>query len=371
MLTGETSSQRGAGEAMMRAVVLPAPNGIDALEWTSVPRPVPVAGEALVRVLASSAMSADLPTLDGVSVPGPGLPGPTYPMTPGNELVGEVFECPGGEFPVGQKVAVGFGGYGFTRDGGQAEFALVSCRDLWPFETEVPWEVAAALPKAFGSAEMVKQALQWKAGDVLLIRGGSTAIALAIVSLSGVDGVSCIGTTRDSAKVDAMLAHGYAEVIVDEGDLLEQMIERHPEGVDLAVEMLGYPQVRETLRCVRPGGTVCMVGILAEQAHSRAENEQQDRTKAVAPSPQWFVPAGVRLTTAMQNGTTVMKVPDPVLNHMQTWLDLIAEGRIEVPVQAVLPMSCVAEAYHLLEEGTALGRIVLAVPSDAENAETV
>ncbi|QTF72600.1 alcohol dehydrogenase catalytic domain-containing protein [Arthrobacter woluwensis] len=107
-----------AQESTMLAMVLTAPEGRGAIECRTVPRPVPEPGEALIKVHATSVMSADLPTLDGVSAPGPGLPGPTFPMIMGNEFVGEVADCPGGELRIGQRVAVGFGGYGFTRNGG-------------------------------------------------------------------------------------------------------------------------------------------------------------------------------------------------------------------------------------------------------------
>ncbi|GHB67441.1 NADPH:quinone reductase [Streptomyces viridiviolaceus] len=350
---------------IMKAVVLTAPNGVDALAWSTVPRPEPTPGEALVRVCASSVMSADLPTLDGVSAPGPGLPGPRFPMIMGNEFVGEVVECPGGELPVGQKVAAGFGGYGFTRDGGQAEYVLARCRDLWPFTSHLPWTTLTALPKAFGSAEMIKQAIAWQQGDVLLVRGGSTAIGLATAALAKLDGVTTVGTTRNPHKADAMREASFDHVLLDGDDLAARVVELFPDGVGGAVEMLGYPHVVETLKCVKPLGTVCMVGILAEQAHSRVAAEPQNRLAPVAPSPQWFIPAGVRLTTAMQNGVTVMKVPDPQLNHMQDWADRIAEGRITVPVQAVLPMSRAADAYRLLESSDRIGRIVLAADASS------
>ncbi|QXJ23820.1 zinc-binding dehydrogenase [Actinomadura graeca] len=343
----------------MKAVVLNAPEGVGALTWSTVPRRTPAPAEALVRVHASSVMSADLPTLDGVSAPGPGLPGPRFPMVMGNEFVGEVVECPGGELAVGQKVAAGFGGYGFTRDGGQAEYVVARCRDLWPFTSDLPWTTLAALPKAFGSAEMIKEAVGWSRGEVLLVRGGSTAIGTATASLARLAGVTTVGTTRSPAKAEEMRAAGFDHVLVDGDDLAARVVRLFPGGVDGAVEMLGYPHVVETLRCVRPGGTVCMVGILAEQARSRATGEPQDRLAPVAPSPQWFIPAGVRLTTAMQNGVTVMKVPDPQLDHMQEWVDGIAEGRITVPVQAVFPMSRAADAYRLLESSDRIGRIVL------------
>lgn len=345
----------------MRAVVLPAPAGVDALTVTRVPRPRPAPGEAVVRVFAATVMSADLPTLDGVSAPGPGLPGPSYPMTPGNEFVGVVEECPGGELPIGQPVAVGFGGYGFTRDGGQAEYVLTRVPDLWPFESTLPWATLAALPKAFGSASMAMDALRWSADQTLFVRGGSTAIGLAVAALARIDGVATIGSTRSPVKAEQMLRSGFDQVVIDDGAVAAKVVELVPDGVDVAVEMLGYPEVVDSLQCVKPGGTLCMLGILQEQLRSRTGNVPQNRLAAVAPSPQWFVPAGVRLTTALQNGPTVMRVPDPALNRMQHWVSLVEAGKLTVPVQRDLSLDEVVDAYRLLEQSDRIGRIVLRV----------
>lgn len=346
-------------QPLMKAVVLLEPKGADALVLEQIPRPSAAPGEAVVRVHAATVMSADLPTLDGVSAPGPGLPGPRYPMTPGNEFVGVVAECPGGELPIGQQVAVGFGGYGFTRDGGQAEYVLTRVRDLWPFESSLPWATLAALPKAFGSASMAMDALRWSTGQTLFVRGGSTAIGLAIAALARVDGLTTIGSTRSPAKAEQMLRNGFDQVVIDDGTVAAKVVDLIPEGVDAAVEMLGYPDVVDTLQCVKPGGTLCMIGILQEQSRSRAGNIPQNRLEPVAPSPQWFVPAGVRLTTAMQNGPTIMKVPDPALNRMRHWVSLLEAGKIAVPVQSELPIDDVAAAYRLLERSDRIGRIVL------------
>lgn len=350
----------------MLAMVLTAPEGRGAIECRTVPRPVPEPGEALIKVHATSVMSADLPTLDGVSAPGPGLPGPTFPMIMGNEFVGEVADCPGGELRIGQRVAVGFGGYGFTRNGGHAEYVLVRVRDVWPFTSSLPATALAALPKAFGSAEMIKEALDWQKAESILIRGGSTAIGLAVAALAKADGLLVVGTTRSTAKAEQMLGGDFDHVVVDDGEISGKVLESLPGGVGAAVEMLGFPWVQDTLRCVRPLGTVCMVGILAEQSASRSTGTPQDRLAPVAPSPQWFIPAGVRLTTAMQNGVTRMKVPEPSLNHMQEWVDLLEAGRMRFPLHSVLPLESVSEAYALLENTDRIGRITLTVSHPAD-----
>lgn len=348
----------------MKAAVLHSPDGISALRHEDVPRPAPSSGEALVRVRATSVMAADLPTLDGVSAPAPGLPGPRYPMIMGNEFAGTVVECPGNEIAPGTTVACGFGGYGFTRNGGHAEYVVARVADLWPFTSSLPWEVIAALPKAYGSASMTRRALGWT-GGTLLIRGASTAIGLALCEMAKADGLQVVGTTRSPGKAILMQGLGFDRVIVDDEEPIAPKVRALlPSGVDVAVEMMGFPAVVDTLGCVRPGGTLCMVGILQEQGASRAGKIPQDRLALVAPSPQWFIPAGVRLTTAMQNGPIRMETPDGGNSGIQQWLDRIAEGVYRPLIQRMFPLQQVAEAYRLLETSEDLGRIVITVDNN-------
>jgi NADPH:quinone reductase-like Zn-dependent oxidoreductase len=98
----------------MRAVVLHAPGGPEALKIEDRPVPVPRAGEVLIRVEAFGLNRSELFTRQGHS------PDVSLPRILAIEAVGTVVTAPGGEFPRGQTVATVMGGMGRAFDGGYA-----------------------------------------------------------------------------------------------------------------------------------------------------------------------------------------------------------------------------------------------------------
>src|SRR6195952_3482962 len=108
----------------MRAIVLDAPGPPEALTINVIPIPVPIAGWVLVRVKAFGLNRSELHTRLGLAE------GVTFPRVLGIEAVGEVVNCPGGEFVAGQQVVAMMGGMGRTYDGGYAEYTCVPVRQV-------------------------------------------------------------------------------------------------------------------------------------------------------------------------------------------------------------------------------------------------
>lgn len=99
----------------MKAIVLHAPGGPEALAIEDRPVPVPQRGEVLIGVEAFGLNRSELFTRQGHS------PGVVFPRILGIEAVGIVEAAPGGEFTPGQTVATVMGGMGRAFDGGYAE----------------------------------------------------------------------------------------------------------------------------------------------------------------------------------------------------------------------------------------------------------
>ncbi len=70
----------------------------------------------------------------------------------GIECVGIVDACPGGEFPVGAKVAALMGGLGRTINGSYAEYTRVCAANVAFVDSELPWSQLAALPETYAIA---------------------------------------------------------------------------------------------------------------------------------------------------------------------------------------------------------------------------
>jgi NADPH2:quinone reductase len=70
-----------------------------------------------------------------------------FPRIQGIECVGEVAEDPSGTYQPGQKVAAIIGGMGREFNGGYAGFTVVPINIVFPFESNLPWDVLGAIPK--------------------------------------------------------------------------------------------------------------------------------------------------------------------------------------------------------------------------------
>jgi NADPH2:quinone reductase len=107
--------------------------------------------------------------------------------------------------------------------------------------------------------------LDLRAGQTLLVHGGTSSIGMAATVLAKRTGASVISTTRNPTSVERLVEIGADRVLVDDGPLAERVREMVPEGVDAALELVGTPTIFECLAATRVHGTVCMSGMLSNQ----------------------------------------------------------------------------------------------------------
>lgn len=320
----------------MRAVRVHQPGGPEVLQIEEVPIPRPARGWVLIRVEAFGLNRSELHFRSGVASNG------SFPRIPGLEAVGLVVEAPGGEFPVGAQVAALMGGMGRTFDGGYAEYVSVPAELIVPFTSSLDWDVLGAVPEMLQTAAgSLRVGLEAIAGQSLLIRGGTSSVGLAIATLASRQGMTVFSTTRNPASVPLLKAAGVQHVIIDDGAVSDQVRDIAPGGVDGAVELVGVNVMRDTLRAVRTGGTVCFTGMLSDQWTIKEFY------------PMDWLPNGVRLT-AYSGGASDLKPAE-----LQEFLDAVAAGEITVPIGRVYRLEDIVQAHKDMERGTAGGKIVV------------
>lgn len=149
----------------MKAAVIYEAGGPEALSLEERPVPEPDEGWVLIRVRARGLNRSELFTRQGHS------PSVRFPRILGIEAVGEVVDCPGGEFEVGQKVATAMGGMGRELDGSYAEFTSVPVAQVQPLTTSLEWDVLGAVPEMIQTAwGSLFSSLRLEEGQSLLIR---------------------------------------------------------------------------------------------------------------------------------------------------------------------------------------------------------
>jgi NADPH2:quinone reductase len=320
----------------MRAVVLSAPGPVTNLEVRDLPVPVPGPGQVRIRVRAFGVNRSELHTRLGLAE------GVTFPRVLGIEAVGVVDADPDGGFAPGQQVATVMGGMGRTFDGGYAEYTVVPARQVLPFSSDLPWEVLGQVPETLQTAYgALTVGLDLRAGQTILIRGGTSALGLATAALAHDLGVTVLATTRQPARLDELAAHGVDHPVLDTGQVADAVRSIQPEGVDAALELVGTPTLPDTLAATRVHGTVCFAGMLSNAW--------------TIPDfyPIGYLPNGVRLTAY---GGEASDLPAPVL---QRFLDLIAAGTLDLGPRRVFGIEEIQEAHTAMEDNLGTGKIVV------------
>ncbi|WP_033825848.1 zinc-binding dehydrogenase [Kitasatospora sp. MBT63] len=324
--------------ATMRAVVVTRPGGLDALEIKDVPVPACKPGWVRIRVKAFGVNESEVSTRKGESDAEV-----TYPRVPGIEGVGVVEEADEdtGLRP-GQQVATMMGGMGRSFDGTYAQYVTVPAGQVIAFDTALPWDVVGALPEMFQTAYgSLTRGLDLKAGQTLLIRGGTSTVGLSAATMAKDLGATVISTTRHAERAGELRAMGVDHPVVDDGKIAEKVGDLAPQGVDAALELVGCTALPDTLGCVRVHGTVCFTGALAGGW-------------TVPDFTPFMIPSGVRLTSYAGEAA------DLPARVFQQQLQAIGKGRLKVPAaKTYRGLEQVRDAQADVESGTVPGKHVV------------
>ncbi|MGI5228721.1 zinc-binding dehydrogenase [Actinoallomurus sp. CA-142502] len=249
-----------SGGTTMRAAVCVQAGGPEVLRIREVPVPAVRAGWSLVRVKGAGLNRSELRTRQGHS------PNVRFPRILGIECVGVVAVSTDPALPAGTTVAAVMGEMGREFDGGYAEYALLPNALLMPVTTTLPWDVLAALPETYLTAQGALDALGITPGDRgrLLIRGGTSSVGMAAASIAAGYGVETAATTRRQDKTDALTAAGVDHALLDTGGSLTDDVHAiWPDGPEHVLDLVGASTAADSLRLVRRGGTVCVAGSLS------------------------------------------------------------------------------------------------------------
>jgi NADPH:quinone reductase-like Zn-dependent oxidoreductase len=321
----------------MRAIVLEKFGGLDSLVYKDIPDPEPKPGTVVIEVKAFGLNHAELHMRRGEWA--------EAAKVSGIECVGLVKACPGGEFPVGAKVAALMGSLGRTINGSYAEYTRAPVSNVALIESDIPWAELAAIPETFATAwTCLFRNLEIEKGQLLVIRGATSSFGQAALKMAVNAGTRVIATTRNTERFARLEKLGAERCEIERRDLSSHIPEA--KKIDAVLDLVGNSVMLDSLAMLRRGGRSCLAGWLGGLDPIRDFN------------PLLQMPSGVCLTFF---GSFVLGTPGFPLSDvpLQRIAADAAAGRLDVKPARIFRFEDIREAHRVMEAGQAHGKLVV------------
>ncbi|QFY09028.1 zinc-binding dehydrogenase [Nonomuraea phyllanthi] len=321
----------------MRAIVIERFGGPECLVYTELPDPEPVAGQVVIDIKAFGINHAEMHMRRGEWA--------EAAKVSGIECVGLVKTCPGGEFPVGAKVAALMGGLGRTINGSYAELTRAPVSNVALIESDLPWEQLAAIPETYATAwTCLFRNLEIEPGQRLVIRGATSSFGQAALGMAVNAGARVIATSRNPERFALLEELGAERAEREVPDLSRHIAEA--KQLDAVLDLVGNSTILDSLDMLRRGGRACLAGWLGGLDPIADFN------------PLLQMASGVYLTFF---GSFVFGTPGFPLSDvpLQEIAEQVAQGRLKARPSRVFGFEEVREAHRVMEANEARGKMVV------------
>ncbi len=325
----------------MTAIDPAAPGGPEVLLPVTRPVPHPGPGEVLVKVAAAGVNRPDVLQRLGL-----------YPMPPGVPTIMGL-EIAGTVAAVGDDVErwrVGDAVCALVAGGGYAEYCVAPAGQCLPVPAGMAMTDAAGLPETWFTVwSNVVDRGHARAGETMLVHGGTSGIGVTAIQLGTALGLTVIVTAGSADKCAAALALGAAHAIdYNAQDFVAEVARiTGGKGVDLVLDMVGGDYVPRNLQCLADDGRHVSI---AFQRGMKAELDLVPvMRKRLTLTGSMLRPRSVAFKAAIAETLEGAIWPE------------FESGRLKPVTDRVFALADAAEAHRRMEAGTHVGKIVLSV----------
>ena len=314
----------------------------DVLQLTEGDAPVPGENQVLVRVAAAGINRPDIMQRQGKYPPPPGAS-----AIPGLEIAGEVIET-GADVtwpqPGDQVCALVTGG-------GYAEFAVADAPLCLPVPAGLTPVEAAALPETFFTVwSNLFDRAALKAGESVLIHGGSSGIGTTAIQLAKAFGATVFTTAGNEEKCKVCRELG-ADLVINynEEDFVEACRNATDgKGVEVILDMVAGDYTNRNIAAAAVEGRYVIIAGL--RGFSAEVSIRSIMLKRLVITGSTLRPRPVEFKAAIAAGL-----------KEQVW-PLLESGQVRPIIHTVLPLSKANEGHRLMESSRHIGKIMLQVP---------
>jgi NADPH2:quinone reductase len=325
-------------KSFMKAIAFKEHGDISKLQLVELDIPKPAPGDVLIRVKALGVNRAETYMRKGEF-------GAVMPVS-GIECVGEVVEDTRGILSPGAKVAAFMGGLGRTRNGTYAEYTSAVGTNVVPLNSTLSWADLAAIPESYATAwSCLFDVHQLKRGDVLLVRGATSALGQAAINLAKDAGATVLATTRNPDRAASLQKLGAAKVLTEGGELAGTVRSLYPAGIDCVLDLVGTRSMFDSLKTLKKDGRVVVAGFLGGREPIPFEV-----------LTHMSIGADLKFFASFAYGSPdypVSKIP------LQAIVEKAEMGIYQSKPVRVFPFEQLPEAQRLMESNQANGKIVV------------
>jgi NADPH:quinone reductase-like Zn-dependent oxidoreductase len=338
----------------MKAIRIHEFGGPEVLRYEDVPDPKPRNDQVLVRVRACAMNHLDLWVRKG-------LPGVNLPHTPGSDAAGEIVEV--GEYVTGlkpgQRVLIApmhfcnhcakcvaglqnqcpeFTVLGNAVDGGDCELMAVPAVNVIPIPDNLDFNQAASVPLVFLTAwHMLVGRAGIRPGQTVLVLGANSGVGIAAIQIAKLFHARVITTAGDERKMQKARELGADYVINHYQQKISEEVRRitNKEGCDIVLEHVGAATWEESMKALKPGGTLVTCGATS--------------------GPQ----VGIELRFLFTRHLSLLGSYMGTMGELHEVLGHVFAGRLKPVVDTTFPLKEIRAAHEYMEKSQMFGKIVL------------
>lgn len=326
----------------MNAIEIAAPGGPEVLRLVQRPDPVPAAGELLIAVKAAGINRPDVLQRKGAYPPPPGASD-----LPGLEVAGVVqggseADLAAAGLKIGDRVCA------LVAGGGYAELCVAPAGQCLPIPAGLSDVEAAALPETFFTVwQNVFHIAKLKAGETLLVQGGSSGIGTTAITLAKAIGATVIVTAGSDDKVAACVKLGADHGINYRTQDFVAEVQRITggKGADVVLDMVAGDYIGREIECMATDGRLALIAV--QGGTKSAIDAGLVLRKRIAIVGSTLRPRSVDYKTVLAQELRATVWP------------LIEAGRVRPVIHSTFPAAQAAQAHALMESSSHVGKIVL------------
>jgi NADPH:quinone reductase len=324
----------------MRYVAVSSHGGPEVLRVAETSVPIPSAREVLIAVEAAGISHADVMQRAGHYPP----PAGASPIL-GLEVAGTISAvgARAARWKIGDRVCA------LTNGGGYAEYVAVPAGQVLPIPAGWSAAQAATLPEnAFTVYDNLFERARLRAGETLLVHGGTSGIGTTAIMFATALGATAIATAGTTEKCAACVGLGAAHAIgYRTSDFVEEVARlTNGRGVDVVLDIVGGDYIPRDLAALALDGRIACI------ATRRGRIVELDLGRL-------FAKRGAILASSLRPRSAREKAAIARRLERRIWPLLSARDKIVPVVDSVYSFENAARAHARLESSAHVGKLVL------------